>query len=574
MKKIFIVIVTCMLSFSSCNVLDTDDLNHYGPDVWNDSKLINAYLTNLYAEVFNYGWPLDGGNSDECIGIMGKDAVQSNNGAFKFWPYSSIRDINTMLANIGKSTLTEAQENPLKGQALFLRAFQYFKMVRLYGGVPIIKVPQDIKEDLKVSRNSTAECFAFIMQDLDDAYKLLPVKYSGNDNGRISQCVVAAFKGRVALYMASPQFNPSNPYGNTYWENALTLTKAAKDLLDENDYNLVDNYTDVFETKNHSEAILTFIYNNPSKTNGRHEDGVRPLSESKNVTGYDQPTWGLAEAFPMKDGKQRGESDKYTYDVQSFWENRDPRFNAVIVYNAGIYELGGKKDRRQYTTPNIANSLDAFGYNILGESSSRTGLFCKKGILEDLPVAQVGLSDVDWLEIRYAEVLFNYAEAANENGDTEIGYETLKAIRKRAGIESGVDNIYGLKTNMTREEMRIALLNEKRVEFCFEGQRFWDLRRHRLLHTQLNGQHKFGILAKLKSTIDPTDAIKRAESYTLMSDEFDYEPIDLIFQNVGSEDAMYMPESYYFFPIAKSEIEKNSNLEQNKDWGGSFNPEL
>ena len=170
--------------------------------------------------------------------------------------------------------------------------------------------------------------------------------------------------------------------------------------------------------------------------------------------------------------------------------------------------------------------------------------------------------------------MFNLAETANENGSTAEGYETLVAIRKRAGIEPGVNNLYGLKAGMSREEMRLALLDEKRIEFCFEGQRFWDLRRHRMLHTYLNGQHKYGILANVKAGIDMTDAMNRAASYTLMPEEFDYQVIDLIFQNPTGEDAMYMPESYYFFPISKDEIEKNPNLDQNKDWGGSFDPVL
>ena len=574
MKKIYAVIAASLLAFSGCNVLDTKDLSNYGPDVWNDSKLTSAFLTDIYGNVLNLTWPRDGGNSDECLGIMGKDAVQPNNSSFKFWPYTSIRNINTLLKNVDEGTLPESEKNLMKGQAYFMRAFQYFKMVRLHGGVPIIKEPQSLEDDLNVKRNSTAECFEFILSDLDEAAKLLPVKNSGDSYGRIDQCIVAAFKSRVLLYKASPQFNPSSPYNNSYWKDAYNAAKSAKELLDQNGYGLVDNYTDVFETKKHSEAILPIIYSNPTKVNGRAEDAVRPLSESKNATGGDQPTWGLVESFPMKDGKKAGESDKYSYNVQEFWKNRDPRFDAVIVYNGGFYELSGKAGRRQYTTPNIANSLDAFGYNIQGEHHNRTGLYCKKGIMEELPVAQVTLNDVDWLEIRYPEIMFNLAETANENGSTADGYETLVAIRKRAGIEPGVNNLYGLKAGMSREEMRLALLDEKRIEFCFEGQRFWDLRRHRMLHTYLNGQHKYGILANVKAGIDMTDAMNRAASYTLMPEEFDYQVIDLIFQNPTGEDAMYMPESYYFFPISKDEIEKNPNLDQNKDWGGSFDPVL
>jgi hypothetical protein len=574
MKKICLVIAASFLAFYGCNVLDTKDLSNYGPDVWNDSKLTSAFLTNIYGSVLSFGWPREGNTSDECMGIVGLDAVQPNNAEFKFWPYSSIRNINTLLKNIDEGTLTDNEKNTMKGQACFLRAFQYFKMVRLFGGVPVIKEPQALEDDLNVKRNTTAECFEFILSDLDEAARLLPVKNSGDNYGRIDQCIVAAFKSRVLLYKASPQFNPSNPYGNAYWAEAYAAAKSAKELLDQNGYGLVGNYTDVFETKKHAEAIMPIIFSNPARVNGRGEDGVRPLSESKNSTGVDQPTWGLAESFPMKDGKKVGESDKYAYNVQEFWKNRDPRFDAIIVYNGAVYELSGKAGRRQYTTPNIASSLDAFGYNIQGEHHPRTGLYTRKGIMEELPSAQVTLNDVDWIEIRYPEILFNLAEAANESGSTAEGYEALAAVRKRAGIEPGLDNLYGLKAGMSREEMRMALLDEKRIEFCFEGQRFYDLRRHRMLHTYLDGQHKYGVLANLKANLDGNDAMKRAADYTLMPEEFDYEIVDLIFQNPTGEDAMRMPESYYFFPIAKDEIDKNPNLEQNEGWGGGFNPVL
>ena len=574
MKKIYSVIAICLFSFSACNVLDVEDLGNYGPEnVWNDEKLASAYLTDLYAKVLP-SWPRDGGNSDECIGILGKDAVQTNNGSFKFWPYTNIRSVNVLLQKIEKGTISQNQKNVLKGQALNLRAYLYFKTVMYHGGVPIIKEPQAITDDLLVKRNSTAECFDFILEDLNAAMTFLPARFSGNNYGRIDQCVVAAFKGRVLLYKASPQFNPGNPYDNSFWEDAYQANKDALVLLDNNGLGLLDNYTAVFETKKHKEAILPVIFINPSKTNGRGEDAVRPLSESKNATGGDQPIWSFVEAFPMKDGKKPGESDKYTYDVQSFWKNRDPRLEANVVWNGAIYELSGKTGRRQYTTPNIANSLDAFGPNIQGEWHQRTGLYCKKGIMEQLPSTQVTLNDVDWLEIRYAEVLFNYAEAANERGKTDVGYDVLKKIRKRAGIEAGADNSYGLKSNMTREEMRMALLDEKRVEFCFEGHRFWDLRRYRMLHTYLNGMHKFGVLATVNGDISPAEAMAKAAKYELLPEDFVYEIKDLVFQNPKGESAMSTPESYYFFPINKSEIEKNPNLEQNKDWGGAFKPEL
>lgn len=573
---ISIAVVLGILSGCSKVLNDVDNLGSYpAGGTFDDVATANAYLSNLYASTLN-GWPVNmGNNSDEGGGINGDGWVTIDNGTMKFWPYASIRKINILLKELPLSKIADDKKSAMIGQAKFLRAYLYFKMVYYHGGVPIIEVPQELTDDLMVTRNTTAECFDFIVKELDQAAGLLPIKYTGNDRGRIDQASVKAFKGRVLLYKASPQFNPSNPYGNSYWADAYTANKDAKDFLDQNGYGLLEDYTKVFETKGHKENILSVIYTNPAKTNGRGEDGLRPLSESKNATGYDQPIWAMAEAFPMRDGKKPGDpSSAYSYNVQTFWKNRDPRFDATIAYNGSVYELSGIKGRRQYTMSGIAKSMDAFGYIIQGENHYRTGLYCKKGIMEELPSTQVTLNDIDWPEIRYAEVLFNYAEAANETGKPNEALEVLKAIRQRAGIEQGANGLFGLKAGMSREEMRQAILDEKYVEFMFEGQRFWDLRRHRMLD-KLDGMRKYGIMAMKVNghTMEQitADDIEKANQFELLPEDFEYEVVELI---TNGPKQMLMPDKYYFFPIQLSNINQNPNLKQNKDWGGDFDPAL
>lgn len=575
----FISLMPIILLISGCSkVLDNvENLSSYpAAGTFDDVLTANAFESNLYASTLG-GWPINmGNNCDEGGGILGDGWVTTDNGTMKFWPYATVRKINILLKELPIGKIPVEMQSTMVGQAKFLRAFLYFKMVVYHGGVPIIEVPQKLTDDLMVTRNTTAQCFDFIIKDLDEAVKLLPIKYTGSDRGKIDQAIVKAFKGRVLLYKASPQFNSANPYGNTYWTAAYTANKEAKDFLDQNGYGLLDDYTKVFETKGHKENILSVIYSNPSKTNGRGEDGLRPLSESKNATGYDQPIWAMSEAFPMKDGKKPGDpTSVYTYDIQTFWKNRDPRFDATIVWNGAIYELSGIKGRRQYTMSGIAKSMDAWGFIVQGESyPSRTGLYCKKGIIEELPSTQVTLNDIDWPEIRYAEVLFNFAEAANETGKIGEALDVLKAIRKRAGIEAGADAMYGLKVGMTREEMRQAILDEKYVEFMFEGQRFWDLRRHRMFN-KLNGMHKYGIMAMkvnghLREEISADD-IAKANNYLLLPENFKYQVVEQI---TNGPKQMIMPDKYYFFPIQLVNINQNANLKQNKDWGGDFNPEL
>ncbi|MRG45932.1 RagB/SusD family nutrient uptake outer membrane protein [Chitinophaga sp. SYP-B3965] len=580
MKTIqYISYLFLFILLSACGkVIDkVEDLGNYpAAGTFDDPLTSAAFLSNVYASTFTSGWPYSlAGTADEGGGILGDGWITTDNDVMKFWPYVAVRKANILLKELPAGKLAAEIKDPMIGQAKFLRAYLYFKMVYYYGGVPIIQVPQELTDDLKVTRNTTAECFDFILKDLDEAAALVPPKYTGNDRGKIDQACVLALKGKVLLYKASPQFNPANPYDNANWATAYTANKAAKDFLDVNGYGLLDDFSKLFETKGHKENILSVIYVNPAKTNGRGEDGVRPLSESKNATGYDQPTWGMAEAFTMKDGRKPGDpASAYAYNVQTFWQNRDPRFDATMVWNGSIYELSGIKGRRQYTMSAIAKSMDAFGLSVQGENHYRTGLYTRKGIMEELPSTQVTLNDVDWPEMRYAEVLFNYAEAANETGKPAEALQVLKDIRKRAGIEIGGDGMYGLKTGMTRVEMRQAILDEKRVEFMFEGQRFWDLRRHRMLNV-LNGARKYGIMATKVNglTYDQVTAteVGKANRFELQPQDFTYEVVELI---TNGPKQMVMPDKYYFFPIQLSNINQNPNLKQNKDWGGDFDPTL
>ena len=573
-----ITFIFAMALLAGCgDVLENvEDLSNYpGEGTFDDAQTSQAYLAALYANTLN-GWPVNQGNyADESGSIIGPDWITTNNGTMKYWPYDVIRRINIMITELPEGAVAEDEKAAMIGQAKFLRAYHYFRMVYYHGGVPIIKTPQELTDDLNVSRNSTAECFDFIIQDLDEAIAALPNKYDGDNRGKVDKASAMAFKGRVLLYKASPQFNSSNPYGNQYWNDAYTANKAAKDFLDANGYGLLENYVDIFETEGHKENILSVIYNDPVKTDGRHEMGVRPLSETKNATGADQPIWAMAEAYPMLDGKLPGDPDSdYSYDVQTFWENRDPRFEANLVWNGAIYELSGKAGRRQYTMTNIAESVDAFGYVIQGESHYRTGLYTRKGINEALPAELVSTNDYDWPEIRYTEVLFNYAEAANETGKPGEALQVLKDIRERAGIEPGDDNMFGLKSGMSREEMREAILHEKYIEMLFEGYRFWDLRRHRMLN-RLDGMRKYGIMAmkvngRTYDEVTPED-VQKAQNNELLPGDFEYEVVELI---TNGPKQMSMPEDYYFFPIQLSHIDRNPNLEQNQGWGGNFDPEL
>lgn len=588
MKRVISIISLCftLISLNSCDTLDIENIYSYDAEkVWNDENLANAYLANLYAIIFdNWNVAVDAKTQQLSNIYLYEDRVTISNSEFKEWDYSTIRLINEAIQNTQKGGLSEEIKNNIIGQALFLRAYVYFKMVMYHGGVPYITIPQDKdKDDLYVKRNSTKECFDFIIQDLDDAIKLLPEKISStsSDYGKVDGCFALAFKAKVLLFKSSPQYNPTDPWNNSYWKEAYNVNKAAYDKLKKLGYALTEDYNDIFLVERGPEVIFSVINTYPNKV-AVWDDGARPGSEGRNPADY-CPTWELVKAFPMKDGKLYSDptSKYYMSDdefLQNYWKNRDPRFNKSIVWNGGIYEVGGKTGNRQYMALGVANGLDDFGINPkAGVNSTNlnryTGFFIKKGCKLSLKQSEVLQYDVDFIVMRFAEVLLNYAEAANEVGEQTVALNLLKEIRERAGIEAGDNGLYGIDAS-SRETIREAILAERNIEFCFEDQYFWAVRRLRMLD-RLDKQTKHGVEAipinPDGSEMSIAEAIVKANNNELTEEDFKYVVHQIPF--AGAQ-VTSVPDKYYFFPINATTISANPNIEQNIDWGGTFDPTL
>lgn len=585
MKKTIIALSAAVL-FGGCgDILDIEDISNYNPDlVWNDENLANAYMANLYPMFGNWATGADR-NSEQIAGIdFYSDRVTISNGAYKSWNYNRIRLINQAIVDVNAGELVQEEKDKIIAQALFMRAYAYFDMVKHHGGVPYIKVPQDrYEDDLYVTRNSTEECFQFIIEDLDEAIALLPGRIlpSSADFGKIDGNFALAFKAKVLLYKASPQFNPSNPWGNAYWNEAYSVNKEAYESLSSQGYALVEDYSNIALEERNSEAVFTVINSYPNKT-AAWDHGVRPGSESRGPASA-TPTWEFVKEYPMKDGKRFDDPTGAYYKteaelLQDFWSDRDPRFEKSIVWNGKIYEVSGKSGRRQYTSLGIAHELDDFGVNPNAATNSTnldryTGFFILKNSLLHLTQEEVQQYDVDYVLMRFAEVMLNYAEAANETGHLNEALEILKAIRERAGIEPGADGNFGINAT-DREEMREAILAERNIELSFEGHRFWDLRRLRMLD-RLDGTTKHGVEAiainENGSEMVMSEARAKAADYELEPQDFKYSLLQVPRSGVQVN---VVPDRYYFFPIQESVVNRNTNLEQNVDWGGTFDPTL
>lgn len=547
MKK-YIYLVTCsfliaMISLSSCKkVTDKNDFNNIQDElVFKDTVLTTAFANNLYLDIPSWDQSLGGYTEETRGGSPVTNGTVTPDATINYWPYTGIRKINLLIKELPTATGSQLLKNTLTGEAKFLRAYQYFEMVRRSGGVPIIMVPQQLIDDIFVSRNKTSETINFIIKDLDDAISLLPSVAPGANVGRASKEAALSLKARVLVDWASPRYNPGND--RTRWEAASLACNTALTALNAKGYGLFDNYASVFLTEMNREVIFAVRYANPGRTHAR-DASVRPISVSVNATGGSQPTQDLVDAYPMKDGSDVNPALSY----QQRFSNRDDRFYATIVYNGATY-FG----RKQWTY--VSSGID--GYKDV--NGTYTGYYSKKAIDTTLTAPQAGTSGADFISMRYADILLLAGEAANELDNTAPAYDALTRLRARAKITPGVNNLYGLAANMDKATMRSRIQKERLVEFAFEQIRFFDLLRWNLLSATLNGKTRKGL-----KLVNPTPGIPptAATVFTESLEAIDLQPI--IIQSNSP-----------FYPIPRSILQNNQNLKQTKGWeNGDFDPLL
>jgi len=571
----FILLIMLGGALSNCTkILDKKPLTSVpGTDTWNDPNLAEAFVNTIYFEnlpqwdrgISDLSEESDGGNT-YMYGQLTENSVD-------YWPYGAIRNghlrsgnvyygeirsINTLLANIDKGSISEALKKKFKGEAWFFRAWQYFEMAKRYGGVPLVLEPQDTTDNIFVSRASTSAAIAQIVKDLDSAIANLPTIKAGDatNDGHVHKGTAMAIKGRVLLYWASPQFNPTNI--SSRWQDAYNANRAARDFLVANNFGLYENFANIWVNEMNREILFVRRYQNPSHTHN-WSAGTRPLDMSQNAQGSNQPTWEIVQAFPMDDG--RPITGHPNYNPTTYWQNRDPRFKASIAYNGAPWALSGQTGRIQYTY---------VGAEV--NSPTLTGFYARKAVVESQSSLQASLSDTDYPELRFAEVLLNLAEAANAIGQTSEAYTQIIEIRKRAGIKPGADNLYGLDAGMTQAQMQKAIIWEREIEFAFEGKRHWDLRRNKLFETELNGKKRTGLKITLKPGVTKAqiDKLSLAEVEANYNTYFQHQVIVL-----DTQFPINWKPNYYFYAIPSTHLLLNSNLQQTKGWaGGTFDPLL
>ncbi|RZL08049.1 MAG: RagB/SusD family nutrient uptake outer membrane protein, partial [Hymenobacter sp.] len=268
------------LALSSCEkVLDKTNLQSIDAGlVYSDSTLANLNLNYVYENNLPAWFGQSGvGLGSVSPGQLSEEYYGENNYLYGLLQisdvtdfgtalsatnnYGRIRFVNAFLRDVKGGTLPQRTKDRLRAQAQFWRAWRYFDLVRVYGGVPLVFTPLDaVGDDARAKtylpRNTTTDCFKAIVADLDSAIAALPAKWAASaDWGRINKGSAAAFKARVLLTAASPQFNPSDDAAK--WTTAYAASQQAQTLLSNNGYALHASYDQLwFQETGNPEAVL------------------------------------------------------------------------------------------------------------------------------------------------------------------------------------------------------------------------------------------------------------------------------------------------------------------------------
>ena len=544
MKKIILgMAVLAALQFVSCVKLDREPTDGYSTDKYftnrqaAESNLASVYQLTKMSGFFEDGNTIlldDITDNAYCpftnqlpYFIAQGTATPSLTGKYAdvyrtYFSYEGIKNANYFLENIDKvPSMTDEEKTEMKAEVRFLRAFNYARKMMFFGGVPIVTKVLAYGEENAYPRNTEKEVTDFVLSELDTVAAELPVTREDADYGRATRGAALALKARVALFAG----------------DYSTAEKAAKAVIDLGVYGLYNNYEGLFWEKNQTdparnkEVILEVTYKAP--TWASWIDALYTVAEG----GWNSvnPTQSLVDAYETKNGKSI--TDDPTYNADKPYENRDPRFYASIIYP------GEKWNGR------IFNSLEPVGpdeyYNSSKGNRSRTGYCLRKycAPLEDLPNGDPadgqGLS---FIVFRYPEVLLTYAEALIEqNKDLATAAAMINQVRARVNMPP--------VTETSQAGLRRRLRNERRVEFAFEGLRWYDMKRWKIGAEVMNGP-VYGVRpGKVNMT---TGAVTFSSTNHI---------------TVGSERVFNEARDYYF-PIPQEALDASDALKghQNPNW--------
>jgi hypothetical protein len=461
--KYLLLSAMALLSVSSCKkFLDKAPLDKIATDVYYTTQTqVDMALTACYSRMMRGGWD---GNIGADLNVSSSNAIFdcfADNGFIKWGflgitsgnlnpnntavqtiyegSYSSIAIFNDFIINLESPKVDFLQDAVRKkyiAEVKFMRAYVYFTLTNLYGDVALTLKPEGA--DYQPARAPKDQVTAAVLEDLDYAIANLP-----NDpyvNGRVVKGAAYALKMKALLYKGD------NAGVISIWNGYFNTP--------DNKFSMSPKYYDLFRGPNQSknpEIIFSAIY----VPDQRYRNDI-----DITLTNYADvlASTGLLHAYEFNDGTPFSTANP-KYDPANEYNNRDPRLK---------YTLFNSQEISQPASPYYGKIA---GGNVTGK------LIVKKFVQDELLPAQVSGSDQDAVLLRLGDVALMYAEAENTlNGPGSKVIDAVQMVRGRADV-----NMPALPAGLSKEAMRDRIRQERRIELAFEGQRYFDLLRWRLM---------------------------------------------------------------------------------------------
>jgi starch-binding outer membrane protein, SusD/RagB family len=581
MKKLFytyiLIFLTAMILLSGCNksYLDSVPMDRVSSaTVFGDKNYVEAYLSTIYSYLPNgYGDmstgmpgtnmpPLNlsvgyGGitlldqTTDIIVNKSGwpfgwainNTGMKPEDNGFDCWAafYKCIFYCNDMLTGLEKGSLPADYKAKIGAEVRFNRALKYFDLVRRYGDVPFFTELQNLQDTttIFVPRYDKEKIYDFIDQELAAAAEILPWAKDAPAAylGRATKEACLALDGRAMLFAGR-------------YPRSAELNKMIIDAVigGTSDRVLSPDYRQLFVSQGgDKEVILEVLFNGAEK--GGVVDVLNvPSKYHGNWGGQSDPTQNMVDSYEMTNGKMPFEPGS-GYDPQNPYANRDSRLEASILHHGSHFmdydlDLSWKLINGTWQ-PDPTNVDAPFATGL----STITGYYLRKFMDETAPRGiSEGQSKQSWKEIRLAEVYLNYAEAQfmiNPSDPTIL--TAINMVRSRASQPD--------LTSVTMDK----ILNERKVELFYEGDRYWVIRRHQL------GNLIFNPDAANPGTYLNCCWVFKYDDGTI---KYIYNANDvaepmLKIPNTSSRARHNWWDKEYLYPIPQSEINKNRQLVQN-----------
>ncbi|WP_304647451.1 RagB/SusD family nutrient uptake outer membrane protein [Duncaniella dubosii] len=570
-------IVALAVSLSACESLDFTPADQMsGQTFWKTEEHARQAAVGMYAAMkapwcfgmeftFDMCSDIADGTSPWVDISRGSSFASNSSGVQNHWQYlyELVHRANTVIRNVATMPISQETIDRVTGEAKFLRAMAYFRMLNCWGGVPYYDESCDINNEfanLDSPRSSADEIRGHILDDLNDAIEKLPVRWDDADLGRATKGAAYALRGKVYLY-------------NRQWDEAASdFEEIVYNRTNDYGYALHDSYDNLFRLYNgaHSNEMIFSIQSIDGNTSGYALDIVSYFgnkSTMRLIAGNAiVPSTTLADMYENTDGSPFDWDDVFpgfnagdetfrrkclsvaidqsstvvtstldcdTTKVMDAYRLRDPRLclNIITPYShyLGTDAASSPMDKQFVLADPTKGGAPMEAMAFIRNSEGWNSYFWRKWI-------PTGNLDGYWGEynrtpyefplIRLGDVILMLAEAYNEKGETDKAVTEVNKIRARVGMP-------GLNSGATwlavgsKEEMAERIMRERAFELAGEGQRYWDLRRW----------------GKLKESVKNATDIYGNLMYTRSYQE-----------------------RHELWPIPLVELDRNKNLTQNTGW--------